>query len=382
MSVDDTMKLSPDDLKKIYQAMNESASQGAGAGSFYGQYQSVLRGIDRFGYNPLPMNSELTGLTFITRPKLNLSTSSLRQDRTLASLDTTDGTSIAFMIRCLLDTAFGSREDMSGTAHSSPLLDQRNPFIPVLTNCIRGMSGWPDPVLDTETTDGGFHSEDLTFAKGSDRLSRSYDLTLTFREIQGGIILALLYIWIKFIDLVTKGNVVAYAEDIYEHRLCYTCSIYRFVLDPSTRVITKWAKATGCFPKSVPLGAAFNINEGEAIISSMASYSVPFQVNKIEYMDPIIFSDFNRLVGRACPDIKRKGSMVETEAIAEHNFKGIPYIDAEGGLNELKFYEYAANLVNPLEDTMSQITDKLKAAESKEAAAAKQESPDPVLTSV
>jgi hypothetical protein len=238
-------------------------------------------------------------------------------------------------------------------------LDNRSPFITPLTNCLIGMSGWPDYVIDTETTEGGYHSENLTFAKGSDRLSGSYDLSLTFRDIQGGFILALLYIWIKFIDLVTKGTVVPYTEDIEFRRLCYTCSIYRFVLDPSKRYITKWAKATGCFPKSVPLGPAFNINEHESFISSTASYSIPFSANKIEYMDPIILQEFNMVMKRSYSAIDT--SLMKTVPIdAYYNYKGLPYIDIGGGKNEIIFRATEDEIKDPLDSLMKTLENKLK----------------------
>jgi hypothetical protein len=350
--------ISTADLEKIYQAVNESTFRSTGFGSFYGQYQAVLRGIDRFGHNVLPANAEFKGLTFITRPKLNLSTTSLRQDRVLMSLATMNVDSLAYTIRCLLDTKFADRNKTLLNFGKAAFLDNRNPFITPLTNCLVNMSGWPDPVLDTETTEGGFHSENLTYAKGSDRLAGSYDLSLTFRDIQGSVVLAILYTWMKFIELVTKGNVVPYAEDIDLRRLCYTSSIYRFVLDPSKRYITKWAKATGCFPKSVPLGAIFNINEGEIYLSSSANYSIPFTVNKVEYMDPIIFRDFNKLMERRYSDITNK-SMITTSIEPNFNFRGLPYINTTDGLNELEFRAYDDELVDPLDKVIEEIEDKI-----------------------
>lgn len=354
----DQVEITTRDMEKILQAANESVFRASGAGSFYGQYQQVLKNFDRFGYVLLPPNAEMCGLTFISRPKLNLATSSLRQDRILQTLDTMNDKSLQFMIRCLLDTRFCSRADVAPLAKNSAFFDFENPFITPLTNCLVDMSGWPDPVLDTETTEGGFHSENLTFAKGHDNLSGSYDLTLTFRDIQGGVILALLYTWVRWMGLVTRGNVVPYAEDIDARRLCYTCSIYRFVLDPSKRFITKWAKATGCFPKSVPLGAAFNINSGEFFVSSTAQYSVPFQANKIEYMDPIIFRDFNRLMKRYCKTITDSDRIIATND-ARFNFRGLPYIDTYSGRNELQFRCYDDDLVDPLANRVRELEEKL-----------------------
>ena len=348
--------LSDENLEILFQTAIEQSFRSIGAGSFYSQYQSVLSGHDRFGVNPILPNHEVTGLTFITRPKLNLTTPSIRQDRILSMLDIIEPKSLAFVIRALLDTKFAKVNRT--TVSNSPFINGESPFIVPLSNCLVSMSGWPDPVIDTETTEGGFFSEDLTFAKGSDRLARSYDFTLTFRDIQGGFILALLYIWIRFKELVTRGDVIAYPEDIVSRRLCYTCSIYRFILDPSRQFITGWAKATGCFPKSVPLGAKFNINERETFISSAQQYSVPFTVNHVSYMDPIIFREFNTLVNRTCPDIDNRlksGSLVYAPIQPDYNFTGIPYIDTSSGMNMLNFVCSPSDLENPLMTTWNNI---------------------------
>jgi len=352
--------LTLDDLRKIYQAINESVYRGAGAGSFYGQYQTVLRGLNKHGTNPLPTNTELSGFTFITRPRLNLATSSIRQDRILSTLDTLHETSLPFMIRCLLDTKFSTVH--SDLANKCPFLEARSPFIIPMSNCITNISGWPDYVIDTETTAGGFFSEDFTFAKGSDRLNRTYDLNIEFREIQGGIILTLAYIWSRWIDLVTKGDVIAYHEDIANNRLEYTCSIYCFTLDPSLRCISKWAKATGCFPISVPIGLAFNMSNTENFISAMTKFSIPFKANKVEYMDPIILLEFNMLTERYWPALRNVGSLTQVPAGPEYNYKGLPHIDLTRGLNELNFYENNTALKDPLDNTKRLLNDKFNQA--------------------
>lgn len=356
-----TSLLTPDFVRRLYAAATEQSFKYAGAGHFGAFYQTVLSRIDRYGINHAPPNHELAGYTFITRPKLNLATPSLRMDRTLATLDTVDPVSLPFAIRCLLDTKFASDEQIVGAASKSPFFNDQLPFIVPLGNCLQAISGFPDFVVDTETTEGGFFGEDQTTARGSDMMNRSYDLTLTFRDIQGGILATLLYLWAYWIALVTRGYVTAYPEDIMANRLCYTCSIYRFVLDPSRRFITKWLKATGCFPKMFPIGAMFNIGEREQFLESARQFSVNFTVNKIETMDPIIFSDFNTVVKRFAGDVTA-GGYVEALAVAEHNYAGIPWIDTVRGLNEIKFMCRQEELDDPMAPVLEEIKQAVAAA--------------------
>lgn len=337
-------------VSRLFETVSDLVYRNIGAGDRNAQFQTITSKIDRFGKNMLLPNHEVVGLTFITRPKLNFTTQSLRQDPILSMLDTLDPVSFQFAIRCYLDTKFSrGKHSYNGTpimrlAEQCPFFNSESPFIIPLSNCLMSMSGWPDPVIDTETTEGGFYSEDQTFAKGSDRLSRSYDLTLTFRDIQGGFIIALLYVWHRFIELVTRGEVTAYMEDIAARRLCYTCSIYRLVLDPSRQFVTKWAKATGCFPKSPPMGSFFNFGERESFITSTAQYSIPFTVNKVEYMNPLILRDFNTISKRYSQGLQNLSSnrdaMQRTPVSPDYNFTGIPFIDLDSGSNRLDFWAY------------------------------------------
>lgn len=323
----------------------DAAYRSSGCGGFDNQIQTFCYGLDRFNKNTLPMNAEHSGLTFITRPRLNLTTPNLRQERMLLSLDTDHHDTIPFMIRCLLDTVLaGPYPDHTGTVTpelkarvlSSPLFNYYNPFMTPVCNALTSITGFPDPILETFSTEKGFHSEDQTFPIGYDYLNGTYELQLQFKDIQGGVVMALFYYWLYYMACVVKGSVLAHKEDIDKRRMNFTVSIYRFILDPSRRRIIRWAKATGCFPKSVPYGAVFNINEGEQWITAASKFAVPFVANKIEYNDYVNLYEFNRLARRYYPGIDRAPTV---RAIAPLNYFGIPFIESTQNGNFLVFKE-------------------------------------------
>lgn len=355
-----TTALADDEIRRLYSLVNEQSYRSVGAGNHAASYQTILSQFDRYGANTLPPNHEVAGYTFITRPKLNLSTTSLRQDRVLSILDSADPGSLLFAIRCYLDTNYANRKDVSPLSLLCPFFNKASPFLIPLSNNLVSVAGWPDPVLETETTTGGFFSEDFTMVKGSDRLSRTYDITLTFRDIQGGFIIFLLYFWLRFIELVVRGDTVAYPEDVAARRICYTCSIYRFVMDPSRRFITKWAKATGCFPRTVPIGNFLNFGERENFIHSAMQYSIPFTANKVEIMDPIIFRDFNTIIKRfsGYNDVTIR-TLREAGTDPSENFIGIPYIDIFQGFNELKWLAPVAAFEDRYTDALEELKRRL-----------------------
>lgn len=366
-TTDDTA--SADLVNQLLESSTEASFRYSGLGSFLSTWQTVLSGIDRFGTNPTPPNHEVAGLIFITRPKLNLSTSSLKQDRILSTLNTRDPYSFPFSIRSYLDSKF-ARDTLNAAEETlSPFVNSDVPFIIPVTNCHESSGGWPDFFVDTETSQGGFFGEDQTIARGSDFNARSYDFSITVRDFQGGYLMALFYYWVYYIAAQCRGLVSAYPEDIYAQRLNYTCSIYRFVLDPSRQFITKWAKATGCFPKNVPLGDAFNVPSRENYIHSTQQFTIPFQVNHVSYMDPIIFQEFNAVVerwaGSSMSDSKtgsdvnanRSKTRVRAPINAFSNFRGIPWIDRQSGFNQLDFWALPEELTDPSETVFRQIMD-------------------------
>ena len=321
----------------IMEDMNNAVFKSMGKGSYTNQMQDFCLSIDRYNQNVLPGNRECVGLTFITRPKLNLSGPSLMMDRSFASMDTPDINSIGFMVRHLLDTK-RARYNAPNVKNSS-LIEGRSPFITPLCNGLLGISGFPDKVLQTTTTEGGYFNEDQTFATGGDSLRKTYDLTLNFKDIQYAPVSAIIETWYTWMLLATEGRVVAYGEDIDRSRIPYTCSIYRFVLDPSKRFIMRCSKATGCFPTVGLNGGAFNVNEGATYVDGVNKFSVPFKCNHVMYNDYVIFILFNLLVqkyvGVLGKQMKDKDGKLLSDPMdiypdlpddAAANYSGVPYI--------------------------------------------------------
>lgn len=351
----------PDAMNEYFTNILSESYRLAGSGRSDHVLQNFLSRLDRHGTAIAPVNSMNYGYTFITRPRLNLSEANLVQHPQLQALRSSDEpNSVSFMIRMLLDSRLGTGRSVMNYAGpnidnesteifnkvlESGLVDIKNPFFTPLCNGLVGLSGFPDFNLETETTEGDYHSGDFTFAKGSDMNNRTQELSLEFKDVQGSIILTCIYYWCLVIAMQAKGTIMAYPDDIYEQRLNYTVSIYRFITDPARKTILWWGKATGCFPKSVPIGALFNVNQGEVTISSAQRFSIPFTANDIKINDPGILMDFNGLVrsyvgGSFSSDPFGAGSDWETvpdgdQISAGLNFVGLPYIEnnASGELN-------------------------------------------------
>lgn len=346
--------LTDDQITRILQAANESVAIGSGAGSRYSLYRKNLARFDKLGYNILPPNQELTGFTFITRPHLNLATSNIRHNPYLYFMDTFDETSYGFSIRCWLDHEFEKGFRNRDLPYNNP----NSPFIIPLSNNMIGSSGWPDYRLATETTEGGYFSEDLTFVVGSDRNYTTTDITVNFRDIMGGYVSTMLAAWLQTMDSVAVGEMAAYIDDIDDNRLEYTVSIYRLITDVTKRRLTHWFKATGCFPVAHPQGEIANYSQDSYFVEGLREFSVQFVANHVSQMNhPAVLTDFNRLVRRYCPSADPElGLMADASILPETNFMGIPYINLKDGKNTLMWMVDPSqeSLVDPLKEVMQE----------------------------
>ena len=333
-----------DRIREFVTAVVDSSTHYSGYGGFSNTLQNFLTKIDRFGTAIVPTNSMHRGFTFITRPRLNLTGANLHQNSILNTLHNSNERAVSFMIRALLDTRLSRGDpltlgnippgqtktdeviEFSTSAANSPLFDPCNPFFVPLMNGLVGISGFPDFVLEPETSQGDFHGGDFTYAKGSDMMNRTQELSLEFRDIGGSIILSCFYYWCLYIALQAKGEVAAYPDDIYERRLNYTVSIYRFITDLTGRQVQWWAKATGCFPRSAPVGGIFNISQGEVDIASARNFTIPFTANDVKVNDVGTLFDFNQLVERYQNRINDPNTFVSLDNKGENNFSALPYL--------------------------------------------------------
>ena len=318
-----TRKIPKNTEKPFLDQVVEMAYETTGAGGQHTQFAQVFSRHDRFQRSMIPKNSVFSGFTFFTRPRLCLRDYNICADRKFSILRTTDRTSVPYAIRCLLDTQFASDDQ---DADKCPLFDKNNPFLVPLCNAVKSVSGFNDPALVTETTEGGFFSEDQTYVIGGDRLARTYDINCMFRDFPGSPILAIVDYWCQYMANLTDGSMQQYADAIDFNRMDYTVSIYRFLMDRTNRYIARWSKCTGCFPVSPPSGVVFNLNEGEFLVNAASEINVPFKANRIEYDDPVILKEFNMLVRRYAKDDIINGGLKAFSQVAQNNFSGIPYI--------------------------------------------------------
>ena len=337
--------------------MNEYIFNSSGS-SKYSYLINHLSGIvSRNSIHESPMTDN--GYVFFGKPKLNLYSSSLKQDRILSALNTLSPESLAFAIRCYLDPKFANRSDISKIAQNCELYNTETPYIPVLTNQLESLSGWAAPTMEIETTEGGFFSENITIAKGHNDLNKTITLSATFNELVGFPITNIFMMWFRFIHLTTRGVVKPHNKYIEEYKVFYGFPIYRFVLDVSGKYIEIWSKGTLCFPNDYPIVDKLDFNkENTRKIHNKVTVSIT--VNFSEYMDIAILSDFNTWVKRACPSIEEYQPLTDEQKKYFLHY-AIPYINFQHGTKELEWRvnPNKIDLTSPL-DKIDNVIDEIK----------------------
>lgn len=331
-------------------------SRLSGFGKLTTTQTNNLFGINHRGSGaPLPTNTDQQGLTFFTRPRLNLSYDNLIANRVFSVLasqndNRKDAGTLPGAIRSMLDPQLFIEHGMR-----SPLFDEKSAFIPILTNNLMSMSGWPDIALDTYTSKEGIYKESFSMVDGTAQIFNTYTATATFRNVAGDPISLLFTIWVLYASLVYNGEMTPYPDSIIENEIDYQTRIYRLVLDKEKKFVQKIGACGAGFPIASPLGAAFNFSNDTAYNRDSDQISIPFQCMGANYLDPILIKEFNEVVELFNPAMKpafRTSAHVKLfgDELKYFNHRGYPRIDPstyelEWWVDKVEFDAYLAGAV-------------------------------------
>lgn len=255
--------------------------------------------------NPLPRPKDHYGFTFFTRPQLNLTLANVSNYRGFYSLLTENRLSYQRYVRCMLDPrlARGWGKNLN-TGVTSPLVDENMCFIPILTNSIKSLSGWPDIVVPTYTSEPGNLNQEFSFVDGGTNEYEAYDIDVTFKNFKGNPLIYLFYIWIKYESLVYEGILSPYLDMVTENEIDYNTRIYRIVLDDTKRYVRYIACTGASFPVNVPIGSLFDFNSDTPYNSSLTDISIRFRSMGFIAFEDMVKYWFNKIVATFNADMR------------------------------------------------------------------------------
>lgn len=289
----------------------------------------------------LPWNKDQFGYTFFVRPQLNLQSSNIRNVRKFYSLLTNNPTTIQRFVRATLDPRIMYGYDGIEKL-TCPLVDNEQAFIPVLSNNLLSLSGFPDLTLPTHTSKPGLYNEVYSQVDGLMDYYESYDITATYMNVKGDPILYLLYIWEMYSSYVFQGLLNPYLDFITENEIDYNTRIYRIVVDTNKEVVTKIGSTGVSFPISVPTGSLFDYNKtGKPFNLENKEISIRFKCLGAQYFDDILIIEFNKTVSQFNPSMAEDKIENDMEKISSvfltlFNNRGYPRINLEN--NKLEWW--------------------------------------------
>lgn len=314
----------------------DQITRQTGIGGLSDAYVSMIRGINHRGLgNPINKNLDNSGIAFFVRPDLNLSYDNIAQSRTLMHLGSDDNPkpTLQRAIRVMLDPE-GVKRNIT-----SPLFNHLQPFIPLLTNSLISLSGWPDRVPEVYASNPGIRKEQMIAIDGTFRITNQFELSANFQNSAGSPILALISAWLETAINCHDGLMTPYMHNVINNRLDYSTRIYHFTLDPGRRFIQQWVACGGGFPSTDPIGQMFNFQGTETMMQSSNQIPIQFSVVGADYNDPITFDEFNYLVGMFNPALKitsvnDDGTLtlagayyqIDTSLLKQANYWGTPLI--------------------------------------------------------
>lgn len=309
-------------IDKVLQTTGIGTVSNALGNTFYGINHRQKPGS-------ISIKKDYFGLTFFTRPRMNLTTENLQQVRTMLQLLTNKSESIQRIIRCLLDP-----ELAKDGVTSSALVDAQQAFIPVLTNNLISMSGWPDMRAPVHTYQEGLYKESMTIVDGISDIYSTYDITANFRNLPGNPITLMFLYWIRYMSYVFEGRLIPYFEHILFREVDYNTRIYRVTLDDTRQYVKNIAACGAAVPINAPIGAMFDFESDHPINSSGDQVSINFTCTGALYEDDILINEFNRtgvMFNDLMGDKYRESNYtkVPIDALNIFNYRGYPRIDDE-----------------------------------------------------
>jgi hypothetical protein len=292
----------------------------------------ALRGFNhRQTPNGIPMNRDRHGYIFFTRPMMRMTTANLRKERLFNQMLSTNTSSYSYMFRCMLDPSYGGHNTDS---LQSPLIDDDQAFIPMLTNLVTSATGWPDLALDMYQSHPGAYKETFGFVDDIAKNYTSFDITVNFRNIPGDPITGLFFTWCHYAAAVYEGQLNPYPDMIVNNEIDYMTRIYRLVMDQSNTKVQKIAATGASFPWNVPIGGSFNFANDRPFNDVNHNISISFKSYGAIYTDEILIDEFNRTVQLHNPtraDGTRTSlyTKVPAEALNIFNNMGYPRINPD-----------------------------------------------------
>lgn len=247
---------SGENLQNRKEILDAALLEGTSPG-YISPLMNSLRGLRILGTGPamMPMADNTIGLSFVTRPQLNLTDDNITRSEKLVSLYGASQYSVAAYVRGMLDERWAA-------AFQPIYLNNKIPFITCLTEYLKTSTGFNDLQIRMETSDPGIR--DQVYQRVASKLEEngSYPITQTYYNPKPSVIQALFQVWEDYISEVVSGDRQVGPRDWYlmANKIDYDCRIYHLIMNKDSQYLEHIFATVQSIPTTYPAGSIANID--------------------------------------------------------------------------------------------------------------------------
>lgn len=255
------------------------------------------------GQQFIPVADDAIGLSFVSRPLLNLSDENVRKFPGMFPLYKSRPQGFMSYLRAMLDKQWGDAN--SGLIN---FFDPQTAWITPLTNYLKVSSGFPDISLTVSTSSPGFRQEVYRWISGILQHNGSYPMRQSYQMSQPKFLPYLFEIWLNYINEVTLGDngLEPYDAAFKQNYQDYDCRIYHVILNRNMRNIEWVFCNASCVPTSFPSGSFSTIDRTQNSLRGQGQdeFDVQFESIAFRYGNATVAKMFNATTEYFNPDMK------------------------------------------------------------------------------
>lgn len=362
----------PYNLNDELTAWNNRIRLTVGMGLAAQRLTNPLMGFNhRMASNPVPINREYGGLTFITRPDFNLDFDNIANSRRLSNMAAQPRSSLDYSILASLDPDFelgfsdsgrnsdGRRKNRLGTPFLPEIpFDNLQAFIPLLSTQLVSLNGIPDESVDVWTSQEGLMREQWGMVDSTHEVNNAYGASSTFNNPYGDPVMKMMSIWLEYMSGVKRGQFKPKIRNSIQRRMDYWSRVYGLRYDALGNISRFWT-ICAALPTNNNSGAMTSVDNSKPQLNDDTQVNINWQCIGARTNDPLYMEMFNRTVAMFNPDMTpdpRSSTFtpmggdslvpIPAELLPLFNYYGYPYIDSIR--RRITWYVYQADYQNIL----------------------------------
>lgn len=311
----------------------EMISRQTGLGGTDTAFTETISGFNMIHQGTkLPMNRELQGHIFVTRPCCNLTDDNIAAVRELSALYMRTG--YGHWLRALR-TMLDPISAKNNPTHGSEMFDTRQAFIPFLSNLCITATGWPDRVGNTFAYERGLENETSIFHDTGYKILSQWECSMTLENVVGNPVTKFAEMMLIYQGAVYLNRLMPHLEVLALNEIDYMMRIYRITLAPDGKTISGIAASGASMLSASNIGSMFNYNRDASYNEESKQVTLQFDSVGAMYNDPYLMRAFNRTVSNMdfCPAMGDESTRlkefikIEADERPLFNYKCFPWIN-------------------------------------------------------